>query len=169
MCGCLYISRTKPLAFRFSGDFMVFVNPLIEVALVATALFVLFQFLREKFIDQEAQELLKIKQKEWKEHLKNNNKKKAEETQRELMELNFKVMRGTMPLMLVSFATLIFVIWPLNGVYTDKVFPIAMHVPLPLLNKTPSWIWYLFIVNIVLTVSFMIAKRILKKRSEEKK
>lgn len=147
---------------------MVFTNPLIEVALVATALFVLFQVLRYKFIDQEAQELLKIKQKEWKEHLKNNNKKKADETQRELMELNFKVMRGTMPLMLVSFATLIFVIWPLNGVYPNSSFPLTLQVELPLLNKTPSWIWYLFIINIVLSISFAIAKKILKKRGEKK-
>jgi len=147
---------------------MVFTSPLIEVALVAIAIFALFQVLRQKLIDQEAQEKLKEKQKEWKEHLKNNNKKRAEETQRELMELNFKVMRGTMPLMLVSFAVLVLVIWPLNSVYPDESFPLTLHVALPLVNKTPSWIWFLFIVNITLSISFAIAKRVWKKSKQGK-
>jgi len=146
---------------------MVFINPLIEVGLIAAAVFVLFQVVRHKFVDQETQKKVKEKQKEWKAALKSNDKKRAEEMQKELMALQFKVMRGTMPLMFVSLAVLFVVIYPLNGVYVEN-FPLYLHLPVPFLERTPSWLWFYIIVNIVLSISLAIIRRLRKRSVSEK-
>ena len=147
---------------------MVFVNPLIEVALIAAAWFALFQLLRYKFVDQKAQEKAKEKQKEWKELLKKNDTKKAEEVQKEVMELNFKVMRGTMPMMGVSLLML-FTVFPVLNSYYAEGFPVSIQVPIPFLDMTPSWIWCLVIVNITLSIGMAVAKKVWKKLKEKKK
>ena len=146
---------------------MVFIDPVIEVALVGAAVFVLFQAIKHRFVDQEAQKKVKEKQKEWKELMKGNDKKRTDEAQKELMDLQFKVMRGTMPLMFVSLAVFFVVIWPLNGVYAES-FPLYLHAPVPFLENTPSWLWFYIIVNITLSIALVVAKKVWKKSKSEK-
>ena len=142
---------------------MVFMDPLIEVALIAFGMFIVMTILRERFMDHEAQELVKAKNKEWKQALKSSDTKKIEAMNKEMMELQMRVMKGTMPVTMISLAIFVLVIYPLNGFYAEG-FPLAWKVALPLLDRTPSWLWYYILINILLQIAFGITKKAWKKR-----
>jgi len=146
---------------------VMFGNPVIEVGLVATGVFALFQVVRYKFVDFESQALLKEKQKEWKEHLKNNNTEKAGKLQDEVMDLNMKVMRSTMPMMLLSLVLLFVVYGPMHGIYTEENFPMTLSFTIPVLNYTmPSWLVFYMLIYLSLSIVLAVGKKVYKKMNK---
>ena len=146
---------------------MVFFDPIIEVAIIAAALFAFNYIIRNKFMDQNAQEEFKVKQKEWKTLLKEpeKNERKIESMQKEIMDIQFKVMKGTMPVMMITLALFIFVVLPtMNANYNGLEFPPAPYVVLP----GEGWFWYYFILAIVFSIALGAGKRIMKKMKNDR-
>lgn len=143
---------------------MVFINPIIEIGLIALAFFIFNNLLRHKFTDTESMEKTKEKQKEWKKLMKSNKKedqKKTEKLQHEIMETQLNATKGMLPQLLIMMAIFIFLVLPLmNAHYNSEVVP-----PAPYLGIIPgeNWIGYYFGFVIVFSIAFAIIKKAWKK------
>ncbi|MEM0359811.1 MAG: EMC3/TMCO1 family protein [Candidatus Diapherotrites archaeon] len=146
---------------------MVFIDPLIEVAIIAIALVAFSTFIRNRFMDKEAEKGMKEKQKEFKELLKSKDKasmKRLEEVQKELLELQYKVMRSSIPSMLVMLGVFFLLLPIMNSSYGGIQFPPAPYIVLP----GQSWIWYYILIGLMVSIAVAIGKKIMKKNKETK-
>jgi uncharacterized membrane protein (DUF106 family) len=141
---------------------MVFIDPLIDVAVIALALVAFSTFIRNKFMDKEAEKQVQEKQKEWKVLLKNTDKesmKRLEAVQKEMLDAQYKMMRSSMPSMLIMLAVFFLLLPVMNSTYGNMQFPPAPYVVLP----GQSWIWYYFVIGIVFSIALMVWKKITEK------
>ncbi|MFH1234920.1 MAG: EMC3/TMCO1 family protein [Candidatus Diapherotrites archaeon] len=141
---------------------MVFMDPLIEVAVIALALVAFSTIIRNRFMDKEAEKQVKEKQKEWKELLKSKDKesmKRLESLQKEMLDAQYKMMRSSMPSMLIMLAVFFLLLPVMNSTYAGIEFPPAPYVVLP----GQSWIWYYFVIGIVFSIALALWKKISKK------
>ncbi|MCX6801753.1 MAG: EMC3/TMCO1 family protein [Candidatus Diapherotrites archaeon] len=141
---------------------MVFMDPLIEVAIIALALVAFSTVIRNRFMDKEAERQVQEKQKEWKVLLKNTDKesmKRLEAVQKEMLDAQYKMMRSSMPPMLIMLAVFFLLLPVMNSTYAGIEFPPAPYVVLP----GQSWIWYYFVIGIVFSIALTFGKKIFKK------
>ncbi|MEM4598347.1 MAG: EMC3/TMCO1 family protein [Candidatus Diapherotrites archaeon] len=135
------------------------ISPEIELFMLAVAIAVVFgvagHFIRKRTIGKDAFKKLREKTKEARELMKKNDKASQERLNQlnmELIEMNLKMMKASLPLMLISVGSVIF-LWPiLSNRYSGHVFPIVN-----------SWAWYYVIVSFITS---LLLQQLLKRFEE---
>lgn len=136
----------------------MFINPQIDIALIAIALAVVSQVMQHTLTDRKwmksSQKEMKEKQERIKELMKKGDSAKGEieRLEKEMMDAMSKMMSGSMRLMLVSMIVFIPALWFLTGTYGNVVVPLPIPIPwlggegiipIMLYNET-NWLgWYL--------------------------
>ncbi len=138
---------------------MVFISPEIDLLLIALVLVTIFNtvstIVRNRTMGKGHMEEIKKKQKEFKELMKKtdeHSRKRLKELEQELLETNLKMMKASMPTMLLSIAIVI-VLWPwLQAEYSQYTFPIV-----------GSWLFYYIVVSLVFSIIISKVQKIILK------
>jgi len=147
---------------------MVWINPTVDISLIALTVVIFFNLLRMKTQSKELMDKMKAKNKRVRELMKRKDKqsvKEMESLNKELIELNMKIMKKTMPVTLVSLA-IFMVIFPfIRAAYEPYVFPLP--VPLPWIDfqwhSETNWMGYYFVMSLSLSIIIGILKKVLEK------
>ncbi len=147
---------------------MVFINPSIDLLLIALAIVVFLNLLRAKFQSKELMDKVKEKNKQVKKLMKQKDKHSIKEmgkANKELMELNMQVMRKTMPITMISLVLFIIIFPFIRAEYEGYVFPLP--VPLPWidfqLHSQTNWLGYYFVASLTFSILIGLIKKIVEK------
>jgi len=166
---------------------MVFVNPIIELALVSIAMSFVTQIIQRKFGNRdqmkEHQEKMKTTQKRVKELMTKEDEKSKQEREsleKEMLDSMNTVMKASMKTMVVSMAIVIPVFFLMGAVYEEEIIDLPLPVPwigtqADLLNpfswfelyEQTNWIgWYILVS---LLFSLLILSPLIKVYEKMKK
>jgi uncharacterized membrane protein (DUF106 family) len=131
----------------------MFVSPEIDLFVIAVVITLVFSTVgfavRRKMVGKEQLKELKKKHAELKELMKKTDKesqKRLKELQVEVLEINMKMMRASLPTMGLSILVILFLFPFLNASYSKYSFPIV-----------GNWIIYYIIVSIITSFAFQLA------------
>jgi len=138
----------------------MFVSPEIDLLVIAVVITLVFSIMslaiRHKMVGKEQLRELKKKHAELKELMKTTDKesqKRLKELQVEVLEINMKMMRASLPTMGLSILVILFLFPFLNANYGNHSFPIV-----------GNWIIYYIVVSIITSLAFQL---VIKKLGKE--
>ncbi len=144
---------------------MVWINPGVDVAVIAFCVVAFFNMIRWKTEDRALMKTLKEKNKRVRELMKRtdkHSKKEVEKANRELIELNMRVMKKTMPITLVSLAVFMAVFPFIRAAYEPFVFPLPFPVPWidMQFHTQTNWLGYYFLVSLTFSAAAGVIKKL---------
>ncbi|MCD6478402.1 MAG: hypothetical protein J7L44_00780 [Candidatus Diapherotrites archaeon] len=138
----------------------MFVSPEIDLLIIAVVITLVFSIvslvIRHKIVGKEQLRELKKKHAELKELMKKTDResqKRLKELQIEVLEINMKMMRASLPTMGLSILIVLFLFPFLNTTYGSHSFPIV-----------GSWIIYYIVVSVITSLAFQL---VIKKLGKE--
>jgi len=165
---------------------MPLINPVVDIALAALIWVVVSQLLRRKLVDtkklKREQARMKELQKQVQGLLKQNDEKsrqKADELQKEMLELMNRTMGGSMKPLLVTLPIIFVVYWVLGNMFSGIPIEIPFAVPVvhrmaefPFfgnfeITSTLSWLWWFIYCSILIGIVFNVAIKIIEKTREK--
>lgn len=154
---------------------MVIVNPIVDITILTVATVVISRAIQFRFMPPHEMEAHKQKINKKQEQIKklmNNNTeeatKKIEKIQKEMIELNARIMKKTFPSIILNLPLFIGVLWFLGAEYGNIVIKLPFYYPW-IDGKAYNTTNYFGVYFVVVIITGIIISQLIKKRKQAKK